>query len=375
MGPSKGPGPPRDGTRRAKVARSPRDSSLMAASDLSVCFLGAGRINASHIRTLRRLRPRAAIAVASRDPERARAFAARVGAAQHFGSYEEAIGSRCDAVVIGVPPRGHARLVELALAADKHILVEKPVFATFSELTAAWPAMTAHRRAVMVAENLHYAPFHRRLKTLLADATLGRPLVLDLVRLGRSRPTGWRADPAEMPLGALHEGGVHWIRKLLDLAAVFENGQLDHVVDVYAVAPPAPVTPTPGEDTMMIVARHRSGLASRLLHTWAVPWRFPPFDMSKVMLEHGALYFEARGLFGRFYTRAGRSLLWPDLRDAAGYQAMWRDFLAAVEDARPPDLTLAHIFADFAYMDAAYRSLASHRPESPIPIPPPREAG
>ena len=160
----------------------------------------------------------------------------------------------------------------------------------------------------MVAENLHFAPFHKRLKALLRDGALGRPLLLDLVRLGRSRPTGWRADPAEMPLGALHEGGVHWIRRLLDLASVFENGQVDHVVDVYGVAPPAPVTPTPGEDTMMITARHRSGLTSRLLHTWAAPWRFLPFDASKLLLENGALYFDARGVYGRL-VRARRAVV------------------------------------------------------------------
>ena len=108
-----------------------------------------------------------------------------------------------------------------------------------------------------------------------------------------------------MPLGALHEGGVHWIRRLLDLASVFENGQVDHVVDVYGVAPPAPVTPTPGEDTMMITARHRSGLTSRLLHTWAAPWRFLPFDASKLLLENGALYFDARGVYGRLTRPPG----------------------------------------------------------------------
>jgi len=273
-------------------------------------------------------------------------------------------------VVIGVPPRAHRALVELALAADKHLLIEKPVFATFAELEGAWPALKAHKRAVMVAENLHYAPFARRLKTLLRDDALGRPLLVDLVRLGRSRQTGWRADPAEMPLGALHEGGVHWIRRLLDLASVFENGQVDHVADVYAVAPPAPVTPTPGEDTMMIVARHRSGLMSRLLHTWAAPWRFLPFDASKVLLENGALYFDARGVYGRLYAPAGRSFIWPELRDAPGYQAMWRDFLAAIDDGRPMELTLEHIFVDFAFMDAAYRSVASRRPEVPRAIPP-----
>jgi hypothetical protein len=44
---------------------------------------------------------------------------------------------------------------------------------------------------------------------------------------------------------------------------------------------------------------------------------------------------------------------------------MWIDFLGAAENARPPELTLQAIFADFAYMDAAYRSKASGRPETP----------
>jgi predicted dehydrogenase len=338
-------------------------------TDVSVCFLGCGKMNARHIRTLRRLRPRARIGVASRDEGRARAFGAQVGAADCFGSYDQAIRSKFDAVVIGVPPRGHRGLVEAALAAGKHMLIEKPVFATFDELVALWPALTAHRATVMVAENLHYAPFHLRTKALLADTTLGRPLVLDLVRLGRARPTGWRADAAEMPLGALHEGGVHWIRRLLDLAAVFDGGRADNVVDVYAVGPPAPVTATPGEDTTMVVAHHRSGLVSRLLHTWAVPWRFLPFDASKLLAEHGALYFDARGVFGRFYAPSGRTLLLPSLRDAAGYGAMWRDFLAGIEDGRRPALALTDVFADFAYLDAAYRSRASGRPETPASPP------
>ncbi len=332
---------------------------------ISVCFLGCGAMNARHIRQFKRLRPATPFAVASRDAERAGAFGRALGAKDCFGSYDAAIGASYDAVVIGVPPRGHAALVEATLSAGKHLLIEKPVLARFDELERLWPAMKAHRRTVMVAENLHYAPFHRRLKALLGDATLGRPLLLDLARLGRARPSGWRADPAEMPLGALHEGGVHWIHRLLDLAGVFEPDGANQVLDVFATGPERPVTATPGEDTMMIVARHRSGLTSRLLHTWAVPWRFLPFDASKVFLENGALYFDARGIFGRCYTPAGARWLWPQLRDASGYRAMWIDFLAAAENARPPELTLEAIFADFAYMDAAYRSKATGRPETP----------
>ncbi|HVT07108.1 MAG TPA: Gfo/Idh/MocA family oxidoreductase [Polyangia bacterium] len=332
---------------------------------ISLCFVGCGAMNARHARIFKRLRPGSAFAVASRAPEKARAFGARLGARDCFGSYEAALASGYDGLVIGTPPRGHAALIEAALAAGKHLLIEKPVVARFDELERQWPALKRHGRTVMVAENLHYAPFHRRLKEQLRDPGLGRPLILDLIRLGRSRPTGWRANAAEMPLGALHEGGVHWIRRLLDLASVFEPTAADQIVDVSATGPLRPVTTTPGEDTMMIVARHRSGLTSRLLHTWAVPWRFPPFDVSKVLLENGALYFDARSLYGRAYGPGGRRWMLPTIRDGGGYRAMWADFLAAAETGRPPALALEDIFADFAYMDAAYRSKASGRPEVP----------
>ena len=332
---------------------------------ISLCFVGCGAMNARHARIFKRLRPGSDFAVASRTPEKGRAFGARLGAKDCFGSYEAALASGYDGLVIGTPPRGHAALIDAALAAGKHLLIEKPVVARFEELERLWPALKRHGRTVMVAENLHYAPFHRRLKERLRDPGLGRPLVLDLIRLGRSRPTGWRADAAEMPLGALHEGGVHWIRRLLDLASVFEPTAADQIVDVSATGPLRPVTATPGEDTMMIVARHRSGLTSRLLHTWAVPWRFPPFDVSKLLLENGALYFDARSLYARAYGPSGRRWLWPTIRDGGGYRAMWIDFLAAAETGRPPALALEDIFADFAYMDAAYRSKASGRPEFP----------
>ena len=161
----------------------------------------------------------------------------------------------------------------------------------------------------------------------------------------------------------------------MDLASVFEDGRADHVVEVHAMAPPEPVTATPGEDTMMIVARHRSGLMSRLFHSWAVPWRFWPFDASKLLLEHGALYFDARGIIGRFYGPNGRRWVWPHLNDARGAQTMWRDLLACIESGQQPELTPEQVFADFAYMDAAYRSLKSGRPEVPVRPPTPRRAG
>ena len=231
-----------------------------------ICFLGTGKINVRHLRIVKRLRPGLSLGVASRHADSAEAFRRRHGLKRAFASYAEAIASsEVDAVVVATPPRYHAEAVELCLRHGKSALIEKPVFGSFQEFERLYGPMRDHAGVMMVAENLHYAPFFRRLKALLDPARLGQPLYLDLIRLGRSSPSGWRADPAEMPLGALHEGGVHWIRRLLDLAAVFEPDPLDSIVDVSCFGPPAPICNVPGEDTSLVVARHRSGLTSRHL--------------------------------------------------------------------------------------------------------------
>ncbi|MCG5052265.1 MAG: Gfo/Idh/MocA family oxidoreductase [Myxococcales bacterium] len=336
-------------------------------STFSACFLGCGRINEKHLALLRALRPGTRLAVASRDPKTAETYARKTGVPRWFGSYDEALDARYDLYVVGTLPSAHHGLVKRIVAAGHHCLVEKPVFSSLEEFQDLWPLLFSSRGLFMVAENLHFAPFQRRLKQVMADPALGRPLMMDLTRLGRSRPKGWRLDPREMPLGALHEGGVHWIRRLLDLASALESDGQSHVLDVMAYSPQPPVTATPHEDTMMVVARHRSGLTTRLLHTWAVPWRFPLFDASKLLCEHGAVYFDARGLYGRSYGPKGRRLLAPNVRDAGGYRAMWQAFVESLETQSPPPLPLRTIYDDFAYMDAAYRSLRSGRPEAPRP--------
>ncbi|MBZ0274147.1 Gfo/Idh/MocA family oxidoreductase [bacterium] len=70
----------------------------------------------------------AAVAVASRDIKKARAFAARFGIEYACGSYEELLAREdIDAIYIAVPNSLHARWTIAALAAGKHVLCEKPI--------------------------------------------------------------------------------------------------------------------------------------------------------------------------------------------------------------------------------------------------------
>lgn len=320
-----------------------------------ICFLGAGEISQRHIKIIQKLKPDWNIAIASRDQEKADQFKHRLKLADAFYSYDSALGSDYQYFVVATPPRSHADIVRRCLTLNKHAIIEKPLFNSMDELKELYPQMIKSPCEYWVAENLYYAPFQRQLKAILAEGVIGKPLFFDFIKLGKSSPAGWRADADEMPYGALHEGGVHWINRLLDLAACYDKDRVSSI-DYVQCSGPEPTTTTPHEDTSLITIKHGSGLTSRLLHTWAVPWRFIPFNNSKIIGEKGAIYFDIRGVFGKVYTEKGNRTLWPTINDSGGYQAMWKDFIAAIEEKRSAELSLEDITIDFVVMDAAYQS-------------------
>ena len=68
----------------------------------------------------------------------------RYGGAASYSDYAAALADpKVDAVVIAVPPHLHLDLTLQALAAGKHVLVEKPAFPTMDGYRAALEAETA----------------------------------------------------------------------------------------------------------------------------------------------------------------------------------------------------------------------------------------
>jgi phthalate 4,5-cis-dihydrodiol dehydrogenase len=71
---------------------------------------------------------------ASRDVERARAYAETFWGSGVFGSYEAAAADpRVEALYLCTPHHLHREHVALAAQAGKHILVEKPIARTLAE--------------------------------------------------------------------------------------------------------------------------------------------------------------------------------------------------------------------------------------------------
>lgn len=128
------------------------------------------------------------VAVVDADPEAAAAQAALHGVAAR--SVQEVLDDPdIDAVVIAAPAADHANLARRAIAAGKHLFVEKPLALTVADAEAVVAEASAARRVLMVGHLLQYHPAFLALRDLVVDGRLGelRYLYSNRLNLGRIR--------------------------------------------------------------------------------------------------------------------------------------------------------------------------------------------
>jgi predicted dehydrogenase len=90
------------------------------------------------------------------------------------GSFDELLADdSLDAVVIAAPVPQHASLTLKAIAAGKHVFVEKPLGSSLEEAQAVADAAAACDTVVMVGHLLEYHPAVDKLRSLIADGELG----------------------------------------------------------------------------------------------------------------------------------------------------------------------------------------------------------
>lgn len=181
---------------------------------LRLAFLGCGFITEVHSRHLRALGRRVECAYASRSAARADAFCRRHRGTGSYESYTQAIDDpRVDAVVIAVPPRYHLDLTLQALAAGKHVLVEKPAYLHMDDYRTVLDARTRANRVVLVGENDHYKPLAVSLRRLLAEGVIGDMVFAHFTTIAKrlKHADDWRNDETMAGGDAFFEEGIHWL--------------------------------------------------------------------------------------------------------------------------------------------------------------------
>lgn len=118
-------------------------------------------------------------AVASRGAAKSAAFAADLGIARSHASYEALLADpEIDAIYIPLPNHLHREWAIKCAEAGKHVLCEKPLTLTAAEARAMFDAARSH--GVHLAEAYPYMsqPQTLRLRELLAQGAIGRPMTV-----------------------------------------------------------------------------------------------------------------------------------------------------------------------------------------------------
>ena len=121
-----------------------------------------------------------------------------------------------NAVVVATRHDTHARYVLQALAAGKHVFVEKPLALRHEDLDEIAAAAQAAQRLLMVGFNRRFAPQVQKIQALLAGAPGPKSLVMT-VNAGAIPANHWTQDP-EVGGGRLVGEGCHFIDLLRFLA-------------------------------------------------------------------------------------------------------------------------------------------------------------
>ena len=153
--------------------------------------------------------------------ERAAGLAARFpGVIASTSATETVASDLVDVVVVATLNNVLSEIVELAIKAGKHVLVEKPAALQSAVLVRLETLARERGVQVRVGYNHRYHPACLKAQEIIASGVIG-PLMFLRARYGHGGRVGydreWRADPVRSGGGELIDQGVH----LIDLAGLF----------------------------------------------------------------------------------------------------------------------------------------------------------
>jgi predicted dehydrogenase len=173
-----------------------------------------------------------------------------------------------DAVVLATPHSQHQGQALAAIAARKHVFVEKPL--TLDLASARAVADAAHKSGLILAVGFtrRFHPSVVEVRARLRDRRLGDVMALVAQHTTSTAqfvaPDNWRAAPEEAPGGAFTAVGVHALDHMIEFAG--------RVRDARCVT--ARYYPGPSDDTTTVMLRFVSGATGLIFCSVATATNF-----------------------------------------------------------------------------------------------------
>lgn len=221
---------------------------MAESADIGIGIIGLGEIGQVHLAGYQRARGARVVAVTDVNPGRRSNTAAAAGVSERETLAALLADERVQAVSICVPHNLHLPVALAAIAAGKHVLLEKPMALDVAECDQIIAAAEQADVTVGVSHNQLFYPPHMRACELVENGAIGRPLMLRMrLAIGGKFP-GWRSDPAATGGGLLFDAGVHRFYVARELFGEVDEYQC--MTDLSA---------TRGEELAVVLMRFRSG--------------------------------------------------------------------------------------------------------------------
>jgi predicted dehydrogenase len=325
---------------------------------LNLALIGCGALGARRAEELRALGAAVVRLVhcADRDLGRARAAARPHESCSADTDWRAPLARRdVEAVIVATPHDTLAEIARAAIAAGKHVLVEKPAARRAGELRGL-AALAAERGIrVRVGFNHRHHRAFRQARTLVDSGELGT-LMFVRARYGHGGRPGyereWRAQPERSGGGELIDQGVH----LIDLARWFlgELTQVHGFVHTY-------YWDMPVEDNAFLLLK-TDAQQTAFLHASCTEWKNTfSFELygkgGKLQIDGlGGSYGTERLTWYRMRPEMGppdtRTWEYPMADDS--WQVELREFCADIEQARDPSPGLRDAIAALEIVERVY---------------------
>ena len=340
----------------------------MASGGQAVGFavIGAGLVGPTHAAAVSRAPGGQLVAVCDRVAERAEALAEQYGALPL--TEIDAVLERRDVQVVSIclPTRLHLEVAERAVAAGKHIVVEKPLELSLERADRLLAAARAQGVLVAAVFNRRFIPALQATKRAISEGLLGDILVADMYyKSFRTQEyydeSGWRGTWEQEGGAALINQGIHGVDLLRWLAGPIARvfGYADHLRrDIEA------------DDTTAAVVRYASGALGVVQAMTSTQPRLP--DRLELHGVNGTIQLSgyrianwavpgAEGWPAVVEAEERALLLVAGSLEAAGHHAQIADMAEAVREGRPPAVTGEEGRASLEVCLAIYESARTGR--------------
>jgi len=309
------------------ASRSPGNGrTAIQQMALSLGIIGAGSIGTVHALAAVRNAMRVA-AVWDIDCPKAATLAAKAPGARAACDLDDLLADpRVNAVIVATPNDTHAEIACRAIAAGKHVLLEKPMATSLAECDAIMAALARAKVRLQMGFVYRNAPAPRAVKAEIEAGRFGRIYHAKCSmyrRRGIPGLGGWFTTRARSGGGPLIDLGVHVIDQVLWLCghpramrasgatyATFGPRMRDYVFEEMWAGPPRFDGVFDVEDHASALVRFEGGMTVELNVTWAgnIPDRQLP-DGVTLFGERAGCRFTLLGDEVVIATEAGDTLV------------------------------------------------------------------